>query len=47
MSELIDIQKQIAELQAQAAEIKSRETSEKIAMIRATMEAYGLTIDDI
>lgn len=47
MSTLIDIQKQIAELQSQAAEIKSREFQAKISMIKETMESYGITIDDL
>lgn len=47
MSSLIDIQKQIAELQAQEAEIKAREFAEKVAMIKETMSAYGITIEDL
>jgi len=47
MSALIDIQKQIADLQAQAAEIKSREFAEKVALIKETMAAYGITVEDI
>lgn len=47
MSSLVDIQKQIAELQSQAAEIKAREFDEKVAMIKETMESYGITIEDI
>jgi DNA-binding protein H-NS len=47
MTSLIDIQKQIAELQAQAAEIKSREFSEKLAMIKETMVTYGITLEDL
>lgn len=47
MSSLIDIQKQIAELQAQEAEIKAREFNEKVAMIKETMSAYGITIEDL
>ena len=37
MSSLIDIQNKIAELQAQAQEIKTREFNEKVAMIKETM----------
>ena len=47
MSTLIDIQKQIAELQAQAAEIKASELNEKLAMIKETMAAYGIKIEDL
>lgn len=47
MSSLIEIQKQIAELQAQAAEIKTREFNEKIAMIKETMSTYGISVNDI
>lgn len=45
MSSLIDIQKQIAELQLQEAEIKAREFNEKVAMIKETMAAYGITVE--
>lgn len=47
MSILIDIQKQIAELQVQEAEIKAREFNEKVAMIRETMASYGITLEDL
>lgn len=47
MSNLVDIQKQIAELQAKAAEIKSAEFAEKVLMIRETMTTYGITVEDI
>ncbi len=47
MQSLIDIHKQIAELQAQAAEIKSREFNEKLALIRETMVMYGITLEDL
>ena len=47
MSSLIDIQKQIAELQAQEAEIKTREFNEKVAMIKETMSTYGITVEDL
>jgi len=47
MSSLIDIQKQIAALQAQEAEIKAREFSEKVVMIKETMASYGITLEDI
>ncbi|MDD2880585.1 MAG: H-NS histone family protein [Rhodoferax sp.] len=47
MSSLIDIQKQIAELQAQEAEIKEREFNEKVIMIKETMASYGITVEDL
>jgi DNA-binding protein H-NS len=47
MSSLIDIQKQIAELQALEAEIKSREFNEKVTMIKETMASYGITVEDL
>ncbi len=47
MSSLVDIQKQIAELQAKAAEIKARELAEKVAMIKETMLSYGITFEDL
>jgi len=43
----MDIQQQIAELQAQAAEIKSREFNEKLNMIKETMATYGITLEDL
>lgn len=47
MSLLIEIQAQIAALQAQATEIKSRELNEKISMIKETMAAYGITVEQL
>ncbi len=47
MLSLIEIQKQIADLQAQAADIRSRELSEKVAMIKETMSSYGITFADL
>ena len=47
MSSLIDIQNQIAELQAKAQEIKTREFNEKLAMIKETMLAYGISVEDL
>ena len=47
MSSLIDIQNQIAELQAKAQEIKTREFNEKITMIKETMLAYGISVEDL
>ena len=47
MSSLIDIQRQIAELQAQAQEIKASEFNEKLAMVKETMSAYGITIEHL
>lgn len=47
MSSLIEIQSQIAALQAQAAEIKAHEFTEKLATIKEIMSAYGITIQDL
>ena len=47
MSELIEIQKQIAELQAQAQEIKTSQFNEKLAMVKETMSTYGITIEHL
>jgi len=47
MSVLIEIQKQIAELQAQAQEIKAREFNEKLAMVKETMSTHGITIEHL
>ena len=47
MSSLIDIQNQIAELQAKAQEIKTREFNEKLTMIKETMLAYGISVEDL
>ena len=40
MTSLIDIQKQIAELQTQESEIKAREFNEKVAMIKEIATAH-------
>ena len=45
MTSLIDIQKQIAELQTQESEIKAREFNEKVAMIKETMASYGISVE--
>ena len=47
MSDLISIQQQIAQLQAQAAEIKAAQFAEKVAMIKETMASYGITVEDL
>lgn len=47
MSSLIDIQKQIAELQVKAQEIKTKEFNEKVSMIKETMLAYGISVEDL
>lgn len=47
MTSLIDIHKQIAELQAKAQAIKTREFNEKIVMIKETMATYGITVEDL
>lgn len=47
MSNLIDIQSQIAKLQKQAGEIKSREFDKTIQEILAKMQAFGITLKDL
>jgi len=47
MSSLIEIQKQIAELQALEQEIKASEFNEKLAMVKETMTTYGITIEHL
>ena len=47
MSNLIDIQSQIQQLQKQAAEIKSREFDVTVRDILAKMEAFGITVKDL
>ena len=41
------LQKQIAELEAQAAKVKQEEIAEVVAKIRDAIEVYGLTPDDL
>jgi len=47
MTNLIDIQNQIALLQKQAAEIKAQEFSKTVQEIKAKMEAFGITVADL
>jgi DNA-binding protein H-NS len=47
MSNLIDIQNQIALLQKQAEEIKSQEFAKTVQEIKAKMEAFGITVADL
>ena len=47
MSKLLELQSEIAKLQAQAQQIKSREFDSTVAEIRAKMEAFGITVKDL
>lgn len=47
MSNLIDIQNQIAALQKQAEEIKAQQFSQTVQEIIAKMEAFGITVADL
>lgn len=47
MTNLIDIQNQIALLQKQAEEIKAQEFNKTVAEIKAKMEAFGITVADL
>ncbi len=47
MTNLIEIQAQIALLQKQAEEIKSQEFNKTVAEIKAKMEAFGITLADL
>ena len=47
MTNLIDIQNQIAALQKQAEEIKAQEFKKTVLEIKAKMEAFGITIADL
>ena len=47
MNNLIDIQNQIAILQKQAEEIRTRELAQAIQDILGKMDAYGITVDDL
>ncbi|TXT39596.1 MAG: DNA-binding protein H-NS [Comamonadaceae bacterium] len=47
MTNLIDIQNQIALLQKQAEEIKAQEFHKTVAEIKAKMEAFGITVADL
>lgn len=47
MSELVSISKQIAKLQQQAAEIKSRDFKATVQEILEKMAAFGITVKDL
>jgi DNA-binding protein H-NS len=47
MSKLIDLQSQIANLQKQADEIRSKEFQATIVEIRQKMQAFGITVKDL
>lgn len=47
MSKLIDLQNQIATLQKQADEIRSKEFQATIVEIRQKMQAFGITVKDL
>jgi DNA-binding protein H-NS len=47
MSNLVDIQKQIEELQKKAADIRAKELQATIQEIRAKMSAFGITVKDL
>jgi len=47
MSQLIEIQNQIAVLQKQAEEIKAQEFTQTVQEIQAKMEAFGITVADL
>jgi DNA-binding protein H-NS len=47
MSKLIDLQSQIANLQKQAEEIRSKEFEATIVEIRQKMQAFGITVKDL
>ncbi len=47
MTNLIDIQNQIAILQKQAEEIKAQEFNKTVQEIKAKMAAFGITVADL
>jgi DNA-binding protein H-NS len=47
MSNLVDIQKQIEELQKKASDIKAKEFQKTVQEIRAKMHAFGITVKDL
>lgn len=47
MSNLMDIQGQIDQLQKKAAEIRHKEFDKTVKDIRATMHAFGITVKDL
>lgn len=47
MSNLLDIQKQIEELQKKASDIKAKEFHKTVQEIRTKMHAFGITVKDL
>ena len=47
MSNLVDIQSQIAKLQKQASQIKAKEFHKTVLEIRDKMQAFGITVKDL
>ena len=47
MSNLMDIQGKIEQLQKQASEIRNKEFDKTVQDIRATMQAFGITVKDL
>lgn len=47
MSNLIELQVQIEQLQKQAAEIKSRDFDKTVTEIREKMQVFGITVKDL
>lgn len=47
MSKLIDLQSQIASLQKQADDIRSKEFQATVVEIRQKMQAFGITVKDL
>ena len=47
MTDLIDLQRQIADLQKKANEVKAKEMASTIADIKQKMAAFGITVKDL
>lgn len=47
MSKLLELQSEIAKLQKQASEIRTKEFAQTVADIKAKMQAFGITIKDL
>jgi DNA-binding protein H-NS len=47
MNNLVDIQSQIAKLQKQELQIKTKEFAKTVQDIQATMRAFGITVKDL
>lgn len=47
MSNLLDLQSQIAKLQAQAYELRQKEFASTVVDIKAKMAAFGITVKDL